>query len=173
MALEWRPVTGYEGLYLVSNDGQVLSLPRVVDTGYRKQHRKAKLLKTGLRGRDGLKYKFVILSDGQTTSHISIHRLVAQSFLNNPAHYEHINHKDHNTLNNCVDNLEWCSQKYNNEYSHNKPIAQYSSIGELIRRFSSATHASEETGIDRRNICNALNGWAKKAGGFIWKYQEG
>lgn len=42
-----------------------------------------------------------------------IHRLVAQTFLNNPHNYPIVNHIDHNKQNNCVFNLEWCSHKQN------------------------------------------------------------
>lgn len=44
-----------------------------------------------------------------------IHRLVAQTFLDNPHNYPCVNHIDHNKQNNCVDNLEWCTSKQNAE----------------------------------------------------------
>jgi hypothetical protein len=41
-------------------------------------------------------------------------------FLNNPNKYDQINHKDENKLNNCADNLEWCTAKYNINYGTGK-----------------------------------------------------
>ena len=45
-----------------------------------------------------------------------VHRIVAETFISNPNGYPQVNHKDENKLNNCVDNLEWCTASYNNSY---------------------------------------------------------
>lgn len=45
-----------------------------------------------------------------------VHRFVAEAFIPNPNNYEMVNHKDETRDNNCVDNLEWCSRKYNLNY---------------------------------------------------------
>ena len=169
MAL-WREVAGYEGLYLVSDEGQILSLPRVVSNGRGEYVKPGRILKPGLRGNDDLKYQFVLLSKGEDEVHASVHRLVATAFLDKPEGCDHVNHKDHNTMNNRAENLEWCTQQYNNEYGHNKPISQYTLDGELIAEYKNISYASEVTGICRTAINNCLRGWTKTSGSYAWRY---
>lgn len=168
MAL-WREIAGYEGLYLVSDRGEVYSLPKKVHNGRGVGTRKGKLLKPGKRGRNNLVYEFVRLTNQYGEKSHSVHRLVAEAFLEKPEGKNVVNHKDKNTLNNCVENLEWCDQQYNNEYGHNKKVAQYFE-GEKVAEYKSAVLASKMTGIARTSICNALKSWSKTAGGYQWKY---
>lgn len=60
MAL-WKEVAGYEGLYLVSDEGKIFSLPRIVSNGQGEYMREGRILKPGLQGKDELMYEFVIL----------------------------------------------------------------------------------------------------------------
>lgn len=167
---QWKEIAGYEGLYLVSDDGKVLSLPRIVSNGRGEYVRGQRILRPGLRGRDGLKYEFVVLLKNGIAEQRSVHRLVAEAFIDNPNGLDVINHVDHNTLNNSVENLEWCDQQYNTEYGHNKPVQQYTLDGEKIAEYKSITFASVMTGINRRSINNVLSGFANTAGGYVWKY---
>jgi len=157
----WKEIPGYEGLYLISSDGDILSLPKM-------SRKKAKLLKPCLRG-DCVKYQFVRLSKDGKTEKFSLHRLVAMAFLPNPEELPEVNHKDKNPMNNKVENLEWCTRQYNIEHGKNKAVYQMNG-GHVVNRFQSITHASESTGIGRRNINNVLKGWAVNAGGYQWKY---
>lgn len=123
----WKPIRGYEGSYEVSNLGNVRSL----DRKYRGSNqfgssfiftKKGKLLKPKKR-KDG--YLSVALCNKQKAKHISIHRLVALTFLSNPNNYPVINHKDEDKTNNNVNNLEWCTQSYNINYgSRNEKAAE-------------------------------------------------
>lgn len=168
----WKEVPGYEERYLVSDEGEVYSLPKIVKCS-RLQHRKGKYLKPGLRGNKGPKYKFVALVDEFGKEHReSVHRLVALAFLDNPNNLPEVNHKDENSLNNRVENLEWCDRQYNIEYSKGKAVKQYGDNG-FIAKYKSVAYASKMTGINRQAIYNVLNGWSSTAGGYIWKYDKG
>ncbi len=169
---QWREVVGYEGLYLVSDEGEVYSLPRVLNNGRGSFVRRGQMLKPGKRGRYGVLYKFVVLSDGEKTRQLSVHRLVADAFVPNPSGFDVVNHIDRNSLNNRADNLEWCTQQYNNEYGHNRPVCQYTLDGELVARYKNIVSASKITHISRTAINNALTGWSKTAGRYIWEYDE-
>ena len=101
MMEEWRAVPGYEGLYEVSNIGNVRNvrkntLLRLTKTnnGYIRVGLCKNGIKTGLR----------------------VHRLVAQAFIPNPNNLPQVNHKNEDKSDNSVDNLEWCDQAYNNLY---------------------------------------------------------
>lgn len=91
---------------------------------------------------------------GRKHSLQKVHRLIAECFIPNPDNLPIINHKDENPSNNCVDNLEWCDQKYNMNYgtqkeraaiSRSKPIVQCDKeTHQPIQYFLSATKASEQ-----------------------------
>ena len=168
MAL-FKDITGYEGMYQVSSDGKVIALARAIPNGKKVVHRKQLLLTPHLRGKNGLLYEAVTLSKDGKSKTYSVHRLVAQAFLPNPENLPEVNHKDENSLNNRVENLEWCTHQYNIDYSKSKPIMQID--GDIvIATFKSIKEAGRITGIKRTGINNVLTGWAKTAGGYKWSY---
>lgn len=171
----WKDIKGYEGLYLISNHGDVLSLPKVVKTknkhGEMVKNTKVKILKSHLRGSEGLLYPAVTLTKNNKHKAYSLHRLVAEAFIPNPNNLPEVNHIDKNTLNCDVSNLEWCDHQYNIEYSKNKAVEQYLD-GEKIAEYKSIKYASQMTGILRTAINNALTGYSKVAGGYEWKYKQ-
>ena len=186
----WKPIKGYEGLYEVSNTGKCRSLDhyitRVINGGLSKRLFKGKVLRNHTGGNG---YVMMSLSKEGIVKHFCLHRLVAEAFIPNPNNFKCINHKDENKLNNSVDNLEWCTHKYNDNYGtrpqrlsethlKNPPrfrmVAQYSKNGEFIKTFHSATSASREIGIDSSWViacCRGTKG-ALTAGGFKWKYAD-
>ena len=97
---EWKNIIGYEGLYEVSNKGNVRNV------------RRNKLLR--LQKNQG--YIRVALSKNGIKTWLRVHRLVAQAFIENPDNLPEINHLDEDKANNSVDNLEWCDRSYNNNY---------------------------------------------------------
>lgn len=167
----WKEIHGYEGLYLISDEGEVMSLPREKRNKRGKYKTQQRILRPGKRGRGKQLYKFVVLSDENGTKHFSIHRLVAEAFIDNPNNLPEVNHKDENPFNNRVENLEWCSKQYNIEYSKGKHISQYTLDGEKLAEYRSITVASKITGVQRTAINNNLTGWSETAGGYIWRYE--
>lgn len=109
----WKDIKGYESLYQVSNLGRVKSLARKVIKKNYVSFKKERILK---QQTDRYGYKKVILQRNYQIKTFSIHRLVAEAFLENPYNLPQINHKDENKENNCVLNLEYCDSKYNNNY---------------------------------------------------------
>lgn len=165
----WKDVEGYEGLYQVSNLGRVKSLGN-------NKNRKEKIMKIS-KNKDG--YLYIDFHRNGKHKKFLIHRLVAQTFLDNPNNLPQVNHKDENPTNNSVDNLEWCNSKYNNNYGTrnnkasntlSKPILQFTKTGEFIRKWDSATQVKKEIGINQGDISNCLKGNLKTAGGYKWCY---
>ena len=112
----WKDIEGYTGIYQVSNLGRVRSLDRdVVGKNGVTQHYKAGF-KTQRQDKDG--YLRVSLSKRGKSKGFGVHRLVAQAFIPNPDNLPQVNHRDENPSNNKADNLEWCTQSYNNAYGN-------------------------------------------------------
>ena len=94
-----KPVKGFDG-YFVDEDGNVFNgklhklKPCVNEFGY---------------------LRLQLYSNG-TRKNVTIHRIVAETFLDNPNNYKEVNHKDENKTNNSVSNLEWCTSSYNKQY---------------------------------------------------------
>lgn len=160
--MELRDIKGYEGKYMISDDGQVWS-------NYKKG-----FLKPGERSGG---YLFVNLCKDGIQKHYNIHRLVAEAFIPNPNNLPIINHKDENKHNNCVDNLEWCDYSYNNTYGNRKSkiqqktgrkTYQYDLDGNLIAVWPSQREASRQLKISGGNVCKAVNGKIKTINGFIF-----
>lgn len=159
--------------YLVSNMGEI------------------KNIKTGrlMMGSKVNGYRFVTLYVGRSKPKLNrlIHRMVAQTFLENPDNKLVVNHKDTNILNNHVDNLEWVTYKENMNTSEtknnlkrgkkSKKILQIKiDNGEIINEFYGASEGEEVTGISSTNIlkiCNYYAGNNKYGGSSTWKtYQK-
>lgn len=164
----WKDIKGYEGLYQVSNMGQVKSLPRYTTKG--------KIL-VSVKDKDG--YLRVCLSKDNRHKSYYVHRLVAEAFIPNPDNLPEINHKDCNPGNDKIENLEYCDRSYNVNYSNrnkivsdrlSKPVIQMTLDGVIIAIWPSIKQAAKN-GFDASNICNCCIGKRKTHAGFIWRYQ--
>ena len=154
-----KDIKNYEGLYAVTSCGKVWSYKR----------KKFLVPKHSVKG-----YLFVSLwKDGVFKTKL-IHRLVAEAYIPNPNNMPQINHRDENKENNCLQNLEWCDAKYNNNYGTRndkikKPILQFTLDGEFVREWPSASDVSKEI---QSNIVSCLKGKRKSACGYIWRYKN-
>lgn len=184
----WKDILGYEGLYQVSNLGDVRGL------NYRRSG-ELKLLKQNTT-KEG--YKRVMLSKNGKKKNYWVHRLVAIAFISNPNNYKEVNHKDENPSNNNVKNLEWCTHVYNMNYGTrnerakkkisetrkgkykgkdnpvSKPILMHDKEGNFIKRFDCIADANEYFGKNRycSNIYMCLTGRRKTAYGYVFKYAD-
>jgi hypothetical protein len=110
MNKEWKDIDGYEGLYQINTNGQVMT--------FNCNHtKKTTIMKPHLVGHG---YMQIGLRNGKGQKSFLVHRLVAKAFIPNPNNYPQVNHKNENITDNTVGNLEWCTSKYNYNYGTRK-----------------------------------------------------
>lgn len=180
----WKDIPGYEGYYQVSNKGSVRSIERTILQVFRGK------MSSRVMKEKTLNIK--VLSNGYLAATLSmngkrktyrVNRLVAITFIDNPNGYRVVNHKDENKLNNNVDNLEWCTHKYNNTFGQGciqrkktmrehtgRKIGQYSMDGKLIQVFDSIGLAGKYMKCNKTSIFKVCKGVNKSCGGYDWKY---
>ena len=183
----WRPIGGWEGLYKVSNKGQVRSLDYwYMHTGrwYVKRlvFHKGRIMKQ----QENKGYLIVKLNKEGKCITRQVHRLVAETFIPNPNNLPVVNHKDENPKNNNVSNLEWCTQGYNvhygggldrlvksNEYRM-RTIEQLTKSGEHVAYHKGISQLIKRTGFCERSIYRCLKKKPrfKSAYGYKWRYVE-
>ncbi|MGN0961306.1 MAG: NUMOD4 domain-containing protein [Christensenellales bacterium] len=178
----WADLKDYENLYIISNYGRIISLPRNTTSG--------KLLTPQIS-----KYGYYMQMLYKNGKHklCRVNRLVASTFIENPNNELFINHIDGNKLNNKVDNLEWCNRSHNqkeayrlglqkvsdkqrkvaSEFAKTKriKISQYDLSGKFIKSFESMTDASNKLNIPVSCINRVCNGKRKQTHGSIF-YKE-
>ena len=184
----WKNIEEYPD-YMVSNMGRIKRL----STGY--YRRTEKILKPQLQNNG---YLHIKLSQKDKTKCILVHRLVAQVFIPNPNNLPQVNHINEDKTDNRVENLEWCTQKYNINYGngiskrvktnkengtykkigkinskiHSKSILQFSKDNSFIRKWDCIMDVQRELGYDNKQICSCLKNRQKTAKGFKWVYAD-
>lgn len=185
----WKSLKGYEGFYEVSIFGNIKSVDRNMIMKHRNgcdSHHflKEKHIKpyTGKRG-----YKLVSLSELGNVKKISLHRLIAITFIPNPENKPQVNHINGIKTDNRVENLEWVSNQENSIHSYSvlkreggmkgklniarsKKINQFNINGSFIKEYPSAKEASRQLNISHEGICCCARGITKSSGGFLWAY---
>jgi hypothetical protein len=165
----WKDVEGYEGLYLVSNDGRVRGTKSKKELKYNytyNGYRRVKLYRD---------------AKGKT---FMVHRLVANAFIANPQNKAQVNHKDGNKQNNTVGNLEWVTQAENLVHAvklglidvtlmnkaTSKKVNQYDKSGNLIKTWDSMSEAARATNTHIGNITYCCQNKLKSTGGYKWSF---
>ena len=178
MIEQWKDIEGYEGLYQVSNLGNVKSLPKPKRYKWGTGLTEERILKprAAMGG-----YVMVLLYKDQKAKAYHIHRLVAKAFIPNPNNYPEINHIDENNKNNATDNLEWCDHLYNMRYgtaihrrakSREKPVLQFDLQNNFIKRWSSIKEAQTTLNLSIGTIGRCCKNKQQTAGGFKWEYEK-
>lgn len=188
--MEWKPIKNYDGLYEVSDAGEIRSVDRFVKTGIKYNESrlvKSKPLKPRKKSNGYLTVD--LCKDGKVTTTL-VHRLVAEAFVPNPLNKYYVNHIDSNRENNSVANLEWVTSSENRrhgmEYGNvvfrqtrkvtcadNGLIFEQAKIAAqwLLDNYGERTRGDISTVAN--NIRRACKGFTPKAYGFTWKYHEG
>ena len=174
----WKPAKDFEGLYEVSNMG---SVKRVATSGGKGTGNYARGEHVLSQRKNNVGYKIVDLWKNGVRHQLLVHRLVAQTFIENPCCYPCVNHKDENPENNKADNLEWCTHEYNMNYgtakhkigkANSKGVVQFDKDGNFVKKYESIIQAQRETGVSNGSIGDCLHGRRNSAGGFKWEYEK-
>ena len=151
-----REISGYEGLYGVSNKGNVYSL------------------RSGC-ALEANREAYVTLSKGGKIATYRIADLVAREWVANKMRWNYVRHKDGDVRNNRAENLEWCQEK---EVVRGvasrlaRKVLQLDMMGGLVGKFNSVSDASLVTGVDKSSISRCCRGSAMSAGGFRWRLEK-
>lgn len=167
--------------FFINENGEVRVEDRLIlshkgNTSY-KRLQKGKLIKGGCTVKG---YEFVTLEDGK---HCFRHQLVMQAFKPNPNPllYTEINHKDENPHNNNLNNLEWCTHKYNCNYGRrkhgnkdkSKKVIQFDLKGNVIKIYDSLSQAEKENNVPKGGgIGKCCRGTQKTYLNYKWSYEN-
>lgn len=176
----WKPIKGYEGFYEISTFGNVRSVERIVTN---KLGVKKLIPSSNMKSRPSNRgYLRVGLHRDGKSREYSIHRLVAETFICNPKGLPCVNHKDENILNNRLDNLEWCTQKYNANYGNareklskskriQRPILQLDLQGNILREFATLFDV-KEFGFSPNCVSACCKNKALSHKDFLWVFKK-
>lgn len=114
-----KELLNYEGLYLIDNLGNVISMPKQKGSRYVVEY---KIIKPKIN-RQG--YCEVTLTKNGKIKTLLLHRLIAIHFVDNPYNYPCVNHKNGIKTDNRIENLEWCTQSHNTKHAYNNNLGNF------------------------------------------------
>jgi hypothetical protein len=180
----WKDVKEFTGIYQASNKGRVRTLDRlsnaISSVGRPYTVKVSGRIVAISKYPNGYSYVNINV-DGKRGTRL-VHRLVAEAFIPNPDNLPQVNHKDENIENNCVENLEWCTAKYNANYGtrnarcfhydQQKAINQFTKDGVFIKHWNGIGEASKALGISDSHIIRVCKHMKRNvsAGGYKWEY---
>ena len=182
----WKAVSGYEGLYEVSNLGRVRSVTHVT-TVFRNGVTYDVLYKSKILKPQQMRHGYLgvwLYGKRNSIKRISVHRIVAEAFCDKKSEGLEVNHLNENKTDNRACNLEWCTHEENSSYGtrgeriskantngkRSKPIVQLTLSGEFVSYYPSLAEIKRQTGFNHKNICNLLHGHGNTAYGYKWQY---
>ena len=137
--MEWKDVVGYEGIYEVSDAGDVRT--KEGKTTFTERHGirywKQRTLKQKV-AKDG-NHRVNLWKDGKDRTTL-VHRIVADAFIPQITGKEYVNHIDGNRFNNCVSNLEWCDHYDNNNHAFDNDLIKTGRKIVLVNKETKDSH---------------------------------
>lgn len=173
----WKEIKDYP-TYRVSNLGRVKAT-KYYSNIHKKYYDRELILKEKT---NKFGYKFVGLSNKNGRKNKSIHRIVAETFIENPNNYNEVNHIDGNKTNNHIDNLEWCTRRDNILHAYMLGLkkgnskAKYKVIqslnGKTIKIWNNISEIKATLGLDYSSLYQCCNNKRKSCNGFQWQYAK-
>lgn len=155
----WKYINGSNQYYMISNMGRVKRNKSIYTHD----------ILMNLKNNNGYKNISLIINGKRATK--MVHRLVAEHFLENPNNYPIVNHKNEIRDDNRVENLEWCTNKYNINYTSGKKIISYNPVTKEEKEYLSI-QSTKDFGYNPSNVVKVLKGERGTHGGLIWRYKE-
>ena len=167
----WKDIAGYEGLYQASDKGRIRSLSHYAKNNVNGGQRMTKgRVLTPYKLPSG--YLMVKLSKSEARKKISVHRLIALTFIDNKNNLPEVNHKDGDKSNNSIENLEWVSRKENQNHMYDHGLNKKAKPVECLEdgaRYRSILEASREKHISKQMIREScILGRSSK--GMHWRF---
>ena len=179
----WKDIKGYEGKYQVSNKGRIKSLSRAIPHLGSFRVIPERIMTQHVSSTNG--YYMVSLCKDNKYEWMLTHRIVATAFIPNPNNLPYINHKDEIKTHNNVENLEWCTHKYNTNYgtcqerrilslaktlkNKSKFIIQYTISGEFVAKYNGRSEILK-SGLNYATIIRCCKRKINTSYGYVWRY---